>query len=114
MAQGNYETKRMKERIYSDIICKGFCNFFKEGKEEIQCGGYQLLIDNFTLNELEHFNRLIDRDEGIKKQIPLDDETLFGLVCSRCDFRIDGCDYREDRSGPPCGGFIFIEKLIKG
>ena len=103
----------MKQRIYSDIICKGFCSFFKEGKEEIQCGGYRILIDNFTLNELEHLTHLIDKPEGLKKQIPPDNETLFGLVCSRCDFRIDGCDYRENRSGPPCGGFILIEKLIR-
>jgi hypothetical protein len=103
----------MKEIIYSDIICKGFCSFFKEGKEEIQCGGYQLLIDNFTLNELDQLTSLIDRSEELKKQVPPDNETLFELVCSRCDFRIDGCDYREDRSGPPCGGFILIRELVK-
>jgi hypothetical protein len=103
----------MKEKIYSDIICRGFCSFFKEGKEEIQCGGYQLLIDNFTVNELDQMTGLIDRSEGLKKQVPPDNETLFELVCGRCDFRIDGCDYREDRSGPPCGGFIIIEKLTK-
>ena len=114
MAQGNYETDPMKELIYSDIICRGFCSFFKEGKDDILCGGYKLLMDNLTPNELEQLTRLVDRVEGLKKQIPPDDETLFELVCSRCDFYIDGCDYRQDRSGPPCGGFILIEKLIKG
>ena len=104
----------MKERIYSEIICKGFCSFFKEGKDELLCGGYKFLRDNLTPNELEHLTHFVDRAEGLKKQIPPDNETLFGLICSTCDFHIDGCDYREDRSGPPCGGFILTGKLIKG
>jgi hypothetical protein len=103
----------MKEKIYIDIICKGFCSFFREGKEEIQCGGYQLLTDTLTLSELEHLTSFINRNEGLKKQVPPDDETLFELVCRKCDFRIDGCDYRQDRSGPPCGGFILIRELVK-
>ena len=103
----------MKTEGYTEIICRGFCSYFKEGKEELKCGGYQFLMDNFTVSELNGLMDLVGKTEGLKKLIPPDNEELFDLVCSRCDFRIDGCDYREDRSGPPCGGFILIDRLTK-
>ena len=102
----------MKEEIYIDIICKGFCCYFKGGKEEMHCGGYQFLRDNFTLHELFQLADIPERDEKIKNLIPPGDENLGSLVCSKCDFRIDGCDYSENRSGPPCGGYILIDRLV--
>lgn len=103
----------MKEDIYTDIICKWFCSYFKDGKEEMHCGGYQLLADNFTVTELRQLAALTDRPENMKLRIPPDDENLSGFVCSKCDFLVDGCDYRESLSGPPCGGYILIDMLVK-
>ena len=103
----------MKEEIYTDIICKSFCSYFKQGKEDMNCGGYRVLINNFTIAELRKLADLPDNKDEIKRWIPPDDETLFSLVCSKCDFAIDGCDYKENRSGPPCGGYILIERLVK-
>lgn len=102
----------MKEKIHTDIICRSFCRYFKEGKEEMHCGGYRFLVDNFTVAELYQLSDLPDRDEEIKHRVPADDENLSDLVCGRCDFRVDGCDYRENRSGPPCGGYILIDRLV--
>jgi hypothetical protein len=101
----------MKEKDCTVIICKNFCSFFKGGKEDIHCGGYQVLTDNLTCAELAYLSSTIDDAEALKKLIPPDDEVLFQTICERCDFRIDGCDYRENRSGPPCGGFILIREL---
>ena len=102
----------MKEEIFVDIICKGFCRYFKAGKEEMHCGGYTFLVNNFTVTELHQLADLAGKQAEIKLSIPEDDENLFNLVCGSCDFRIDGCDYREDRSGPPCGGYIMIDRLV--
>jgi len=103
----------MKTEGFTGIICRDFCSYFKEGKEELKCGGYQFLMDNFTLTEIKLLDHFIEKTDGLKKLVPPDNEELFNLVCSRCDFRIDGCDYMEDRSGPPCGGFILIDRLVK-
>jgi hypothetical protein len=102
----------MKTAGYTDVVCKGFCSYFKDGKDELECGGYRFLIDNFTISELHLLIGLIDRPEELKKQIPLANEDLFSLVCNKCDFLVDGCDFRENRSGPPCGGFILVDRLI--
>jgi hypothetical protein len=102
----------VKEEIYTDIICKSFCRYFKEGKEEMHCGGYQFLVGNFTIAELRRLADLPDRPEEIKSLLPPGDENIFRLVCDPCDFRIDGCDFRENRSGPPCGGYILIDRLV--
>lgn len=98
----------MKETVYAEIICKGFCKFYKEGKEEIQCGGYKLLKNNLTCAEL------IQLADNISKQTnPEESENfLTQFICNKCDFQIDGCDFREGLPSPPCGGYIIISRLI--
>ncbi|HTZ17006.1 MAG TPA: hypothetical protein VMB78_01070 [Dissulfurispiraceae bacterium] len=103
----------MKTPGYTDIVCRRFCRYYKKGKDELECGGYKFLVDNFTLSELHLMTDLLDSPDTLKDQIPAENEDLFSLVCEVCDFRIDGCDYREDRSGPPCGGFILVTNLVK-
>jgi hypothetical protein len=103
----------MKENAYVNIICRGFCSFYKEGKEEIQCGGYQFLKTQLTLSELHLLAEQIDKPIDISRQIPPENDALSALVCRQCDFLIDGCDYSENRSGPPCGGYIMISRLIQ-
>jgi hypothetical protein len=102
----------MKETAYNNVICRSFCSFYKEGKESIVCGGYKLLKNQLTLAELQLVAGQISRTEGISKEIPPENKMLAELVCRQCDFLIDGCDFAENRSGPPCGGYIFIERLI--
>jgi len=33
----------MKEAVYTSLICKQFCSYYKSGKEAIHCGGYSYL-----------------------------------------------------------------------
>lgn len=113
----------MKDKIYTDIICKGFCKYYKEGKEELHCNGYIFLRDNFTSYELkimlnspspplklrEGRGELYQKD--LKYEIPDKDEELISLVCKQCNFFIDECDYTDNRTGPPCGGYIIINLL---
>ncbi len=41
----------MKDKDYTSIICKGFCSFYREGKEDLSCGTYLFLRNNLTLCE---------------------------------------------------------------
>ena len=104
----------MKDKEYTSMICKGFCSFYKEGKEGLCCGAYLFLKNNLTLRELRS---LLDLSKMYKRPseyvYPSDDE-IKGLVCDKCDFMVDGCDFMEDGSHPPCAGYSIIEMLLNG
>ncbi|MGO9614058.1 MAG: hypothetical protein ACLPX5_13650 [Dissulfurispiraceae bacterium] len=78
----------------------------------MNCGTYLFLRDNFTVQEIE----LLSEFKGsVDKSAPnslLKDDEMRELICNSCDFLIDGCDFRDDRSGPPCGGYILVERLL--
>lgn len=115
----------MKEELYMSIICKEFCKFYKEGKEKMRCGGYELLRNNLTFGELLELSRYLigetsmsQRDikgnhkiEVFSEQYALN-EILTNFVCDRCEFQINGCDFRDGLATPPCGGYIFISRLM--
>ena len=103
----------MKERIYTDIICKGFCNFYKEGKEELLCGTYKFLFRNLTSRELSSLLKLTGASCRNASPDFSKDREIEKLVCRKCDFFADGCDYRESGSHPPCGGYFIIEQLLE-
>jgi hypothetical protein len=98
----------MKQDRYTDIICKRFCQFYNEGKEELQCGTYMYLQKLFSAEDLESSLEDIPKTPSLTE-----DELIRELVCNKCDFLVDGCDFRDDRNSPPCGGYIIIEHLIK-
>jgi hypothetical protein len=98
----------VKKGDYTDIICKGFCTFYKSGKEELTCGTYDFIFGNLTPAELE---------SAIQGIAPTPDFTcdtkIQGLICEKCAFTIDGCDFRDGLDAPPCGGYTIIEWLLK-
>jgi hypothetical protein len=103
----------MKDRDHTNMICKGFCSFYKEGKEDLLCGAYLFLKKNLTLRELRSLLDLSKMDERPAEQAFPADEEIKRLACDKCDFLVDGCDFREDGSHPPCGGYSIIEMLLK-
>lgn len=97
----------MKEGDYTEIICKGFCKFYKEGKEEVHCGGYELLRDCLTVKELKLLIHGIP-DEYYSGTV---EDKFTEFICKKCAFETDGCDFREGLDSPPCGGYIIISRL---
>ncbi len=97
----------MKKESYTEIICSGFCKFHGEGKDDLACETYNVLAERFAPGELKagiqgiHSRPDFSHDEMIKR-----------LVCDRCDFVKDGCDFREGKGGVPCGGYTIIEWLM--
>lgn len=106
----------MKDRTYTDIICKGFCSYFSEGKEELFCGCYQFLRQNFTSKELSllsvSLGKSNDRQFQQENINTSSDDEIKRTACSKCDFLVGGCDFAENRSGPPCGGYIVLNSLL--
>ncbi len=98
-----------------DFLCRPFCRFFKEGeKEEMECGGARVIEELIRSGKLR--TGLVPsggKDFSLwKKRNPL----LAKMVCDRCEFRIDGCDYMSLNPPPdaePCGGNILLSLLLK-
>ncbi len=95
-----------KEKAYIDLICKEFCIFYKEGREELFCGSYRYIVTNFPELKRETVPTEYEPDFTM-------DERIYEQVCSACDFLEDGCGYREGEGTPPCGGYTIIEWLFK-
>ncbi len=97
----------MKKGEYTELICRRFCTFYKEGDDGPACGSYDFLIRNLTAGEIgstfPHAGSEADfsRDKEIKE-----------LVCERCDFLADGCDYRAGLGATPCGGYAVVHWLL--
>jgi hypothetical protein len=98
----------MKEGKYTEVICSNFCRFYKEGKEELQCGAYMFLKKCFSPDEIAVFVQNIDAGP-----LFMFDDFIRELICERCEFLTDGCDYREGLESPPCGGYAVIEHMVR-
>ncbi len=95
-----------KEKNWIEGICKAYCAFYKEDKTELYCGAYRFIVSEFREDDL--------------KEVPDDyridysqDEWILNNICHRCEFFIDGCDFRQGGSSPPCGGYTILEFFRK-
>ncbi|MFN3395347.1 MAG: hypothetical protein ACK4Z9_00950 [Thermodesulfovibrionales bacterium] len=98
----------MKDAAFTDLICKGFCSFYKEGKEEFTCGAYNFLVRNLTEKELSNQSVNMEKTPDLSF-----DDYIKSTVCSRCEFLKEDCDFRAGKHSPPCGGYVVIEKLMR-
>lgn len=94
--------------MQTELICGRFCAFYKPGnKEEMMCGTFDFLARNLSPGELRRASDLA----GPECTFSVDDK-IRGLVCSRCEFAVDGCDFRAGLDSPPCGGYNIVEALL--
>jgi hypothetical protein len=89
-------------------VCVKFCKFYKaERSEPEKCGSYEFLMKNLTLQEL--------KSASVAAPIKADtstDSSIKDMVCSVCNFRVDGCDFRDGLDSPPCGGYNIVSHLL--
>ncbi|GAB5045662.1 hypothetical protein [Thermodesulfovibrio sp. TK110] len=96
----------MKEEVYTSLICKKFCNYYKPGKEIELCGGYFYLKQYITSHELDEIIEIFHlNNEAVPVQ-------SLSFICDKCDFREDGCDFFVNKSQTPCGGYLIISRLL--
>lgn len=90
-------------------ICKKFCSFYKQDrKEQARCGTYAFLKRNLTTGEIRQAASATPQRTTFSE-----DSMIHKLVCSKCEFLVDGCDYRDGAGKTPCGGYAIIEHLLK-
>jgi hypothetical protein len=91
-------------------VCEKLCAFYKPGKnEELKCGTFLFLERNLTGREVREAAR---EAEGERLDLSRD-ESIRSMVCEKCDFLADGCDFRQGLDSPPCGGYTVIEHLLR-
>jgi len=91
------------------IICKKYCSFYKPDKDEqLKCGTFDFLCRNLTRREILQASERIPAKYDLSK-----DERIKKMICDKCDFRTDGCDFRDGVDSPPCGGYTVVEHLLK-
>ncbi|HWR90091.1 MAG TPA: hypothetical protein VN260_07515 [Dissulfurispiraceae bacterium] len=100
----------MKEGQWTDMICRGYCPYYKEGKEDLHCAPYMLLVKHFTVSEIR---TALGVPRGECEPDFTCDEEIEEIACRGCEFLVGGCDFRQDRSGPPCGGYTVLEAILK-
>ncbi|HSW63311.1 MAG TPA: hypothetical protein VLH56_08380 [Dissulfurispiraceae bacterium] len=101
----------MNKALYTRLICKESCSFYKPGKKELLCGGYTFLSRHFTVKELKTMPAVIPLGTLPAGYAHLKHEEIGMLLCGACDFRVDGCDFAENCSGPPCGGYRIVHRF---
>jgi hypothetical protein len=89
-------------------ICEPFCAYYKPGKnEDLLCRGA------VVFHQLQEAGRELSLPEP---RVQPSAETVEGMVkrmCSKCDFYERDCDFMDDRSARPCGGFVVLSLLVQ-
>ncbi|BEQ15639.1 hypothetical protein [Desulfoferula mesophila] len=94
--------------------CAGLCRYYKPHKrEDPGCGGVELLKRRPDLAPL--LEALPSPPDDGLFALAEDDPRLLA-VCGACEFRIDGCDFRDPAVArdqcSPCGGLRAVAWLL--
>jgi hypothetical protein len=94
--------------ILTQKVCLQYCSYYKPGKDEaLACRGYSV-VERF-LRE----GKILALDGHGRERKPGTAELMIKAMCTACDFFEQDCDFMQDRSAPPCGGFVLLEHLLR-
>jgi hypothetical protein len=96
-----------KNQVLEQKLCFKLCAYFKPGKNEtLACKGY-VIVD-----QLMQSGKSITFENPLKKFDPVAAERLVEKMCATCDFHEHDCDFMENRTAQPCGGFVLLAHLL--
>ena len=97
----------MKDPSLVQSLCVRYCAYYKPGKnEELACKGYAVM------ERLMRSNRRIVFEQYGHSPDSAVMEMLVQKMCMSCDFHEQDCDFIQDRTALPCGGFVLISRLL--
>jgi len=99
----------MKRTNLQKNLCLRYCSFYKPGKDNSpSCKGFTVIDELLKSGMSLKFKQLV------KKSSKMTEESLKEALCLTCPFRKNDCDFiHEKDDSPPCGGFIFLGKLVE-
>jgi hypothetical protein len=98
-------------------ICRQYCVYFKPGKkEDLACMGLIVVeaISEKKGNVMQDALRGAAADKLVDGSMcPGTKSVLIRHICRICPFVKEDCDFAAEQEGaPPCGGFIYLGRLI--
>jgi len=89
-------------------VCKPYCVYYKPGKNEgFLCRGAEVAL------------RFLGRSDGPSDRRPVhqsqslsDARKAAQELCRKCNFREHDCDFAQDQTAQPCGGYLYIVELL--
>ncbi len=91
------------------LLCSRLCYYYNPFKKEEGCGSFR-----FFQGRRDLWHALLRYGEGDIEKIEEDIDTkVFNIICRSCPYLVGGCDFREDGSSIPCGGYKIVYKLVK-
>ena len=88
-------------------LCLKFCSYYKPGKnEELACRGYMVI------ERLLQEGKVLVFESSSGEPSPVSADILVKTLCIACDFHKQDCDFMQDRTARPCGGFVVLERLL--
>ncbi len=92
-------------------VCRPYCRYYKQDKnEDLLCRG-AVVIERLILSGKSIFlpaekkNRLSAGSSV--------DELIVNHLCAACAFRQNDCDFAQDGTSQPCGGFVLLLRLLE-
>ena len=88
-------------------LCSKYCTYYKPGKNEaLACRGH------VVVERLLHEGKKLVLDCRPREFEPATVELIIKNMCTACDFYEHDCDFMQDRTKRPCGGFVLIAQLL--
>jgi hypothetical protein len=88
-------------------LCLKFCSYYKPGKnEELACKGYMVV------ERLLREGKSLVLDSNSCESSPDLSDRIVKTLCITCDFHKQDCDFMQDRTARPCGGYVLLERLL--
>jgi hypothetical protein len=97
-----------KNKALIQMLCLPFCIYYKPGKNEgLLCRG-AVIVERL----MRSGRNLLAGQKNLRVPDHNTIELAVRLLCSACDFRENDCNFAQDRHAHPCGGFVFLSRLL--
>lgn len=103
---------------FHKLICKAYCPYYNPSALSNNLTCYGFIFVQKIIQKNPQYKFLLSLPLSGPKFVYQYDPYIYKLICQKCDFLKTGCDFRWQRriTGnkhyDPCGGYIFITRLI--
>ncbi len=92
-------------------LCRPYCRYYKQGKnEDLLCRG-AVVVERLILSGKSIVPPV--RKKQQHHAAPSIRELVVNCLCAACAFRQNDCDFAEDGTSEPCGGFVLLLGLLE-